>query len=183
MIRETRTIRVWDAFVRVFHWGLVLAFTTAWLFIDDDYETIHRVAGYAAAALIAARIAWGIAGTGYARFAQFVRAPSTVFQYLADIASGREVRYLGHNPAGGVMAVALLATVGAICLSGWLMTTDAFWGSALMETVHELLTNVALGLIALHVGGVVLASVRHRESLIRAMITGRKRAPEGDDVA
>ena len=183
MNSETRTIRVWDAFVRVFHWGLVVAFATAWLFIDDDYETIHRVAGYAAAALIAARVVWGIAGTGYARFAQFIHAPSTVFHYLADIATGREVRYLGHNPAGGAMVVALLAIVGAICLSGWLMTTDAFWGSALMEKVHETLTNVALGLIALHVGGVVLASVRHRESLIRAMITGRKRAPEGDDVA
>jgi cytochrome b len=183
MNRETRTIRVWDAFVRVFHWGLVVAFATAWLFIDDDYETIHRVAGYAVAALIAARIAWGIAGTGYARFAQFVRAPSTVFHYLADVARGREVRYLGHNPAGGAMVVALLSIVGAICFTGWLMTTDAFWGSALMEAVHEALTNIALGLIALHVGGVVLASVRHRESLIRAMITGRKRAPEGDDVS
>lgn len=183
MNKETRTIGVWDAFVRVFHWCLVIGFFTAWLFRDDDYETIHRVAGYAAAALIAARVVWGIAGTGYARFAQFVRAPSTVFHYLADVATGREVRYLGHNPAGGAMVVALLAIVGAICLSGWLMTTDAFWGSALMEKVHETLTHVALGLIALHVGGVVLASVRHRESLIRAMITGRKRAPEGDDVS
>jgi cytochrome b len=182
MTEETRTIRVWDAFVRVFHWGLVIAFATAWLFIDDDFETIHRVAGYSAAALISARIVWGIAGSGYARFKQFIRAPSTVWHYVADIATGREVRYLGHNPAGGAMVVALLVTVSAICLSGWLMTTDAFWGSSLMETVHEALTNVALALIALHVGGVVLASVRHRESLIQAMITGRKRAPQGDDV-
>lgn len=182
MIEETRTIRVWDAFVRVFHWSLVVGFTTAWLFIDDDYETVHRTAGYTVAALVAARIVWGFAGAGYARFAQFVRAPSTVLSYLADIAAARETRYIGHNPAGGIMVVALLAVVSGICLSGWLMTTDAFWGSQAMETTHETLTNIALGLVFIHVAGAILASVRHRENLIWAMFTGRKRAPDRHDV-
>lgn len=177
----TRTIRVWDTFVRVFHWSLVVAFVTAY-FAGDDYETVHLVAGYAAAALVTARVVWGVVGTGYARFAQFVRRPSTVLGYLADIATGREVRYLGHNPAGGAMIVALLVTIGGICLTGWLLT-DIFWGSKFFEDVHEWLTNLALVLIALHVAGVVIASVRHRENLPGAMVTGRKRAPAGDDVA
>lgn len=178
---RTRTIRVWDTFVRVFHWSLVAAFATAW-YSGDDYKTLHLTAGYIAAALITARVVWGVVGTGYARFAQFLRSPSTVLAYLGDIATGREVRYLGHNPAGGAMVVCLLTLVAGICFTGWLLTTDAFWGTVTMEIVHETLTNIALGLIGLHVGGVVVASVRHRESLVLAMFTGRKRVPSGDDV-
>lgn len=182
MTDKTRTIRVWDAFVRAFHWSLVAAFATAW-YSGDDYKTLHLTAGYVAAALVSARVVWGVVGTGYARFAQFVRSPRLVWRYLADIATGREVRYLGHNPAGGAMIVALLVTLSGICFTGWLLTTDAFWGTVTMEIIHETLTNIALGLIALHVTGVVLASVRHHENLVRSMVTGRKRAPEGDDVA
>lgn len=166
--------------MRVFHWGLVACFLTAYL-SGDDYETLHLVAGYTAAALVTARVAGGFIGTGYARFAQFIRSPRVVLAYLNDILHGRETRFLGHNPAGGAMIVALLLTMSLICLTGWLLT-DIYWGSARMEMVHEWLTNLALGLIALHVGGVVLASVRHRENLVASMLTGRKRAPEpGDD--
>lgn len=181
MTREARTVKVWDGLVRVFHWGLGAAFVTAW-WSGDDYETLHLIAGYAALGLIALRIAWGIIGTGYARFGQFVRAPTTVLSYLRDIATGREVRYLGHNPAGGAMVVALLALIAAICITGWLLT-DLYWGSAMLEQVHEVLTNVVLGLVGLHIMGVLLASFRHRENLVLAMITGRKRAADGDDVA
>jgi cytochrome b len=181
MTDKTRTIRVWDACVRVFHWGLILAFFTAW-WSGDDYELLHLVAGYAAAGLVTLRVVWGVVGTGYARFAQFVRGPGTVLRYLADIATGREVRYLGHNPAGGAMILALLATLTGICVTGWLLT-DIYWGSAAMESVHEVLTNVALVLVGLHVGGVLLSSFRHRENLVLAMLTGHKRAPAGDDVA
>lgn len=182
MTGKTRTVRVWDAFVRVFHWCLVISFFTAWWAGDDD-ETLHLVAGYAAFALVALRLVWGIVGTGYARFRQFVRAPSTVSSYLADIATGREVRYVGHNPAGGAMIILLLVVLTGICVTGWLLTTDMFWGTVTMEIIHEALTNIALGLIAIHVSGVALASLRHRENLVIAMITGRKRPPEGSDVA
>lgn len=180
MTPQARTVRVWDSVVRVFHWGLGVAFFAAW-WSGDDYETVHLVAGYAAAGLIALRIAWGVVGTGYARFSQFVRSPATVLSYLKDIATGREVRYLGHNPAGGAMVVALLAVIAAICITGWLLT-DLYWGSAVLERVHEVLTNLALGLIGLHVMGVLVASFRHRENLVLSMVTGRKRAAERTDV-
>lgn len=178
----TRTVKVWDGFVRVFHWSLAASVAAAW-WAGDDYETLHLVAGYSAAALVALRVIWGVVGTGYARFAQFVRAPATVLSYLNDILTGREVRYLGHNPAGGAMIVALLVTISGICFTGWLLTTDMFWGTVTMEIIHETLTNIALALIALHVSGVALASVRHRENLVAAMMTGRKRPPQGTDVS
>ena len=87
----------------------------------------------------------------------------------------REPRYLGHNPLGGWMIVALLLMVGLVGASGWLYTTDRFWGVAWVEELHEQLSNLLLILVALHVAGVLYASYRHRENLIAAMIHGRKR--------
>jgi cytochrome b len=176
------TTRVWDRFVRVFHWSLVASFALAWL-SGDEWKSLHIWAGYAAAALIALRLVWGLIGTHYARFSQFVRPPLVVASYLRDVATGREARHLGHNPAGGMMIVALLATLIGLSVSGWLLTTDAFWGSEAMETIHETLSNVALALVGLHIAGVALASLRHHENLVRAMLTGTKRAPASGDVA
>lgn len=174
------SVRVWDLFVRFFHWGLVACFAAAWL-SGDDWKAMHLASGYAASALIALRIVWGVIAGGYANFRQFVRAPAVVIAFLKDIAAGREARYIGHNPAGGAMIVALLVVLVGVCFTGWLLTTDAFWGTVTMEIVHETLTNIALVLIALHIGGVVLASIRHRENLVSAMFTGRKRAPRPED--
>lgn len=175
------TTRVWDVFVRVFHWGLAASFIVAWV-TGDDWKALHLWAGYSAAALIAMRLIWGVIGTPHARFSQFVKSPLVVANYLKDIVTGREVRHLGHNPAGGAMIVALLATLIGLCISGWLLTTDAFWGSEMMEDIHETLANLALALVGLHVAGVLWASFRHHENLIRAMVTGRKRVPEPGDV-
>jgi cytochrome b len=176
------TTRVWDIFVRVFHWGLAASFIVAWV-TGDDWKALHLWAGYSAAALIAMRLIWGVIGTPHARFSRFVRSPLVVASYLKDVVTGREARHLGHNPAGGAMIVALLATLSGLCLSGWLLTTDAFWGSEAMENIHETLANLALVLVGLHVAGVIWASFRHHENLVRAMITGRKRAPAPGDVA
>ncbi len=121
-------IRVWDPFVRAFHWALALSFAVAWL-SSESMERVHSAAGYVAGALVAARIVWGFVGPGYARFSQFVRSPATVLVYLKAIAEGSEPRFIGHNPAGGAMIVVLLAAMAAAVATGWLLTTDAFWGS------------------------------------------------------
>lgn len=176
------TTRVWDIFVRVFHWSLAASFVVAWL-TGDDWKTLHLWAGYTVAALIAMRLVWGVVGPPNARFSRFVKSPLVVAAYLKDVVTGREARHLGHNPAGGAMILALLATLAGLCLSGWLMTTDAFWGSESMEMIHETLSNVALGLVGLHIAGVLWTSFRHRENLAHAMVTGKKRAAEPGDVA
>ncbi|PWV60555.1 cytochrome b/b6 domain-containing protein [Plasticicumulans acidivorans] len=168
-------VRVWDRFVRVFHWGLVAAFATAWA-SSDDAEALHQWAGYSAAALIVARIVWGFIGSHYARFAQWVPTPRTLRAYLQAMLRGREPYHPGHNPAAAVMILFLMTMVLAIATSGWLMTTDAFWGSELMEEFHEGCVNVTLGAVALHIAAAVYESLRHRENLIRAMFTGYKRS-------
>ncbi|QPC95232.1 cytochrome b/b6 domain-containing protein [Mesorhizobium sp. INR15] len=170
-------VRVWDWVVRCFHWALVLCFATAW-FTSHSSEVFHHIAGYAAAALVAIRLVWGFVGTPYARFSQFVRDPVTVLHYLLAILSGREARYIGHNPAGGAMVIALIAAMGSTALTGWLMTTDAYFGVSWIEAAHSLAAHGLLLFVFLHIGGVVLASLRHRENLVLAMITGRKRKAE-----
>ncbi|WP_421917436.1 cytochrome b/b6 domain-containing protein [Mesorhizobium sp.] len=175
-------VRVWDLVVRSFHWALVLSFVTAWL-TDHTSEEIHHWAGYAAAGLVTMRLLWGVIGTPYARFSQFVRGPATVLHYLGAILSGREARYLGHNPAGGAMVIVLIVAMGLTALTGWLMTTDAYFGVPWVETTHSLVAHGLLLLVFFHIGGVALASFRHRENLVRAMVTGRKRKAEQTDVA
>lgn len=175
-------VRVWDRVVRSFHWALVLSFVTAWL-TSHSSEDIHHWAGYVAAALVAMRLLWGVLGTPYARFSQFVRDPATVLRYLWAILSGGEARYIGHNPAGGAMVVVLIAAMASTALTGWLMTTDAYFGVSWVETAHSLSAHGLLVLVLFHIGGVALASFRHRENLVRAMITGRKRKAKPADIA
>ena len=174
--------RVWDPVVRLFHWSLVACFVLAYL-TRHDSETIHHLAGYAAGGLVTLRIVWGLLGTRYARFSQFVRHPATVLSYLRDIATGREARHIGHNPAGGAMVLALIAAMLATATSGWMMTTDRWWGVEWVGTLHAYSAHVLVLLVLLHLAGVALASLRHRENLVRAMVTGRKRPPEKGDVA
>jgi len=176
-----RPLRVWDPLVRLFHWSLVASFAIAW-FTAGTMEDLHFFAGYAAAALIAFRLLWGFVGTPYARFSQFVRSPATVLAYLKAILTGSEARYIGHNPAGGVMVVALILAMSATAVTGWLLTTDAWWGDTWMQKLHDHVAHVLLLLVIAHIAGVVLASFRHRENLVAAMISGTKRNVEPGDV-
>jgi len=174
-VRATAMVRVWDPFVRIFHWSLVALFVVAFV-TGDELERVHVAVGYVIVGLVAARIVWGFIGSRHARFSDFVRPPAETLSYLRRAVRGVAPRHIGHNPAGGLMTLALLGMIIAISGTGFMMTTDAFWGAGWVEGLHEGLVDATLGLIALHVGGVVLASIEHRENLVKAMITGRKRA-------
>jgi cytochrome b len=167
-------VAVWDPLVRLFHWSIVASFAVAWLSAANS-DDIHMWAGYVAATLVAIRLLWGLAGTRHARFSDFVRSPATVIAYLRDISQNREARYLGHNPAGGAMILVLLAAMSLTAFTGWLETTDTYYGVAWVQDTHSYVAHAMLVLIGLHLCGVVLASVRHKENLVRAMVTGRKR--------
>ncbi|MGR6468701.1 cytochrome b/b6 domain-containing protein [Rhizobium sp. PAMB 3182] len=168
------TEKVWDPFVRLFHWSLVGFFAFSYL-TGDEWKSAHILSGYVIAGLIAFRVLWGLVGTEHARFSTFIYRPSTVLGFLRDTARMRARRYLGHNPAGGAMVIALLVMIATIATTGYMMTTDAYWGVEWVGELHEGAVNVTLGLVGLHILGVILASFEHRENLVRAMITGRKR--------
>lgn len=167
--------------MRLLHWMLAGAVAAAWL-TSSRIGPAHEVFGYATVAIVLARLAWGFAGNRYARFARFVRPPAPTLQYLRAVVEGRAARYLGHNPLGGWMVIALLGCVALLGVTGWSATTDLLWGYAWPVRVHETLAWLLLALVALHVGGVVFTSWQHRENLVAAMITGNKAAPGAGDV-
>lgn len=164
--------------MRILHWLLAASIVAAWL-TSSSTGPAHEYIGYASAAIVLARLAWGRLGNRYARFSQFVRGPAATWRYLRAVLAGRAVRHLGHNPLGGAMVVALLCCVALVALSGWAMGTDLLWGYAWPVRVHEALAWLLVGLVALHVLGVLLTSWQHRENLVAAMISGDK-AADGD---
>jgi cytochrome b len=167
-------VRVWDPLVRVFHWSLVGLFVVAYA-SSEEMETLHLVSGFAIVSLLILRVMWGFIGSGHARFSDFVRSPRDVLAYIKLARQHRAPRYLGHNPAGGTMVIALMAMLAGVCLSGHLMTTTAWWGSETMEDLHGLLVNLTIGLIGLHLLGNLFSSREKGENLTMSMMTGLKR--------
>ena len=167
-------VKVWDLWVRIGHWLLVLCITVVWL-TRHGGEALHEWVGYAALAIVGTRIVWGFVGSAHARFSDFVQHPRAVLSYAQALPRHYEQRYLGHNPLGGYMVIALLVAIALTGLSGWLYTTDKFWGVEWVGETHELLADALLLLVAAHIGGVLFACYRERENLVGAMFHGRKR--------
>ena len=165
---------VWDPVVRLFHWTVVAG--CLFNFIVDDGKLAHRWVGYAVAAALAIRILWGFVGPRHARFADFLPRRDALRSYIFDSLQFRERRYVGHNPLGAVMIVVLMGLLAAISLTGWMTTLPAFQKAHWLEEVHETFANLLLPLVVVHVIGVLYGSLRHGENLVKAMITGRKRA-------
>lgn len=190
-VTDKKTIKVWDPLVRIFHWSLVLFFVIAYL-SEDDFETIHVWAGYAVAALVCFRLVWGLIGTHHARFSDFVKSPSTIWRYVIAIPAGKAKRYIGHNPAGGAMVIALLLSlIGTTIFGMALLAADeqagplagtwiASFDEHTLKEVHEFFVNITLALIGLHIVGVLFSSLHHRENLMRSMLHGRKASRAGD---
>ena len=178
-------VYVWDPFVRLFHWTLVVGFTVAYL-TEDDLLTVHVWAGYLVGALIVARVVWGFVGPRHARFSDFIYAPVTTLGYMRDLILFRADRHLGHSPGGGAMVILLLVFLTATVVTGLVVYGGEQQAGPLagmftkdtaeaMEEVHEVIANITLALVLAHIAAVVLASFVHRENLVRAMITGYKR--------
>lgn len=186
-MNENSNIKVWDPLVRIFHWTLVASFFIAY-FTEDDLLDLHVFAGYVVAGLIVFRFVWGFVGSRYARFSEFVKGPAEVLAYLRSVVTSHPKRYLGHNPAGGAMVVALLISLVFVSLSGVaLYGADESAGPLagmlaglsdtwidVLEELHEVFANFTVMLVVAHVAGVVLASRQHKENLVQAMLTGRK---------
>lgn len=166
-------ILVWDIPTRAFHWLLALSFAGAWLTAESErYRDVHVMLGYSLLGLIAFRLVWGIVGTRYARFTDFVRSPVAAIRYLKSLFSRQPEHHVGHNPAGAIAILLLLVLGIASGVSGW-MTFNELGGEG-MEEAHELFSNLMLAVVGIHIVGVVAGSLIHRENLARSMVTGYK---------
>jgi len=169
------TVKVWDPFVRVFHWTLIALILAAFA-TGEDAEQKHVMLGYAIVVIVGLRLAWGFVGPKPARFASFVKSPAETLRYLRETITMRAPRTFGHNPLGAMMILALIAAIGVVSWTGYLLTTDAWWGSEQLKEIHEASVYGLFALVAAHVAGVVWTSLEQRENLVLAMVTGRKRA-------
>jgi len=168
-----RTVHVWDRFVRFFHWSLVTCVMVNF-FVIDNGETLHQWLGYTASALVGARIVWGFIGPRHARFSDFFPTPARIRRHLADLLVGAKDHHDGHNPVGAVMMLAMLAIVLSLALTGFLQTTDAFWGEEWLQELHEGLASTLIAFAGFHAVAAILMSRIERTNLIAAMITGVK---------
>ncbi|PJA32292.1 MAG: cytochrome b [Zetaproteobacteria bacterium CG_4_9_14_3_um_filter_53_7] len=204
-----QTIKVWDIFVRLFHWSLVIFFVLAYLTGEGDLENVHAWLGYAIGGLIAARLIWGFIGTKHARFSDFVYRPTEIKAYLQSLMTRHPKHYLGHNPAGGLMVVMMLVVLALVTWTGletyaaeghgplagtsmqistaqadsWEYGENRNGGDEFWEEVHEFTVNLMLLLVFLHLGGVAVSSLLHGENLPRAMITGRKNIKDDEPIS
>ena len=102
--------------------------------------------------------------------------------FMLAMLAGKEKRYLGHNPAGAAMILALLATIAATAFTGWMLTLAQYAKAGWVESVHETAANLTLILVLIHLVAVLYVGWKHKENLARAMVTGKKRGAENDDV-
>ena len=191
MTTDSENVRVWDPFLRVFHWSLITLFVIAWRTGENHAMDRHRQAGYAILALLLFRVFWGFAGSRTARFAQFLKGPAAIRAYLA---STDETPSDGHNPLGGWSVAALLTVLLGITLSGlFAVDIDGFESGPLADWVsfdqgrlaaewHEMVFKAALAVIGLHVLAIGFYQVLIGHDLISPMITG-KRARGKDEAA
>ena len=179
--RAGRVVPVWSPGLRLLHWTLAVSMVASFA-THEGGGRIHEWTGYVALAAAMLRVLLGFIAGGYWRFTQFVRTVPATLDYARAVWQKRERHYLGHNPLGGWMVLVLLADALATGLSGWLFTTDRFWGVEWLETLHGALGQALLPLLLLHVAGVIFTSFRQRENLVAAMLDGRKCA-ESDDEA
>ncbi|MFJ6322136.1 MULTISPECIES: cytochrome b/b6 domain-containing protein [unclassified Rhizobium] len=186
---KSDVVRAWDLPTRLFKWSLVALIITAWVsssFNDPDM-TVHKAAGYGVLVLVVYRVLWGVFGSSTARFSGFVRSPAAVWTYLKALRRNRAERYLGHNPAGGLMVIGLIVACGVQVLLGMFssdgVTASGPFAGLVGDTVSSWAASIhavwfyfaILVLAGLHIVANLYYQFIKRENLIGAMITGRKR--------
>jgi cytochrome b len=185
---QLRPTLIWDWPTRVFHWALALSFAGAWLTAGSQHRlAVHLFCGYLMLGLVVFRVLWGFVGSHFSRFASFGFRPREALAYLREVASGKAARFVGHNPSGSVAIYLLLALALAIGVAG-IITLGAqeyrgpaagwfsFAQAHFFRELHEAAATLMLGLVGVHIAGVVVESVVHKENLARAMVDGHKLA-------
>ena len=175
---KKQAVLVWDFPVRIFHWLLVISFAGAWLTSESEaQQLIHYAFGYSACAIILFRIVWGIVGTRYARFTEFVKGPAEIGQHIKSLLAGSQSTGPGHNPVGALVMLSLMILILLIDLTGYWIV-KGYLGE-LMSGAHEAISNLALGFVLIHIAAAIIMSLLQKENLVKSMFNGLKQgSPE-----
>ncbi|OHC62463.1 MAG: hypothetical protein A2040_01040 [Rhodocyclales bacterium GWA2_65_19] len=181
-----RQVLVYDLPTRLFHWLFAGFFITAFAvanLIDDDSArfSLHMLAGLGMVFVIVLRLLWSFVGTRHARLTDLALNPAQLIAYFKGMFSGSGRRWIGHNPASSWAAVAMVGLALGLGVTGYLMATGAESGT--LEEAHELMANAFLVVVLLHLGGIAVHVLRHRDHLQTTMVTGRKQALTGEQEA
>jgi len=172
---------VWDPLVRLFHWATAALFLAAYWLLEPG-ETAHEWAGYAILVLLSLRLAWGFAGPPNARFSSFWPTRARLRRHWRELRHRKFDPAQGHNPAGALMILLMLALLALTAVSGWMQGLDRLWGEDWVQQLHEVAATALLAAVAIHVCAVVAMSRYTGLALVRTMVTGRrpaaKAAPE-----
>jgi cytochrome b len=200
-VASDKNVDAWDLPTRLFHWALVLVLAAGWASyeykeaIGDNTMQWHRYNGYAALILIVWRLMWGIVGSSTSRFRVILTWPWNAARYGVDLVRGRQRKFLGHNPLGSYMVLALLAAVTFQTVLGLLSTEHNYltWGplshlvgdetGKLVTRWHRQFFDILLILVAIHVTANILYGLIKKEPVVKAMVTGRKPAADYADAS
>lgn len=170
-------VLIWDLPTRLFHWLMVAGFFAAAgiAFLLEDEGGLfpyHAIFGLTLAGMVILRLVWGVVGSRYARFRSFAFGPGAVVGYVRGVVTRTGTRHIGHNPASAYAIFAILALVLAQATTGVLLAT----GTDAVKELHEIIAYALLVVVGVHIAGVILHTLRHRENITASMIHGRKQA-------
>jgi cytochrome b len=172
---NSNEIKIWDPLVRVFHWSLASTFALNY-FITEEGETWHIWLGYSAGVLVLIRVVWGFIGPINARFSSFFPTPARLRHHLGEVRAGSVDPRSGHNPLGGAMVLTLMTLMLGLAVTGFMMEEiDFFWGEDWLEELHEVLANLTMAAVVIHVSAVILMQKTLGVELVRPMLTGKRR--------
>lgn len=171
-----RSQLVYDLPTRLFHWLFAALFVTAFIIaknVDSESPAFanHMLFGMTLSFIVILRVIWGLVGSQYARFSSFALHPAKLIQYFTDMLSGQSKRSAGHNPASSWVAVVMMILALSLGISGYLMSTGL---NEELEDIHEILANSFVIVAILHVAGVLMHTVQHKDPIALSMIDGKK---------
>lgn len=171
---DLTTVLVWDFPVRVFHLLLPISFFGAWLTAETDgYEMLHYAFGYTAGLLVVFRIIWGVIGSKYSRFSNFIKGPKGIYHHVVNMMKCKfDEPYLGHNPLGAVVMLGLMLLTLATVATGYLNLSEILGEPS--EELHEGIASIMMTVVVVHFLAAIMMSFIQKENLPRAMVTGRK---------
>jgi len=180
---STSQVLVWDLPTRIFHWLLTAGLVASFAFAEFSGEhsawfSAHMIIGIVLGLMLVLRVGWGIVGSRYARFGSFLYGPSAVLSYVRGAFTGKEHRSIGHNPGSAYAIFAMLILLGAVVVTGLMMSG----GGEAAEELHEISSYALVAVIVAHIVGVVWYSVRQRENLTLSMFTGTKAGEPSDAI-